>query len=470
MRALPVLLVLVLLAPGCIGLRDDDAADAEGASDAAEWSPAGPSAAPSDPGTVMADGSAATTKGAGSERAYAESMSAGVSDAPASSPSWVDPRQLREGIGSGLTAGDIDDHLNWAAYLRYAARTAGGQQSSSDTIVMAGLPILPLQDRFTLRLVDAGGAPLGLTPVTIRATDAAAQGSATTLLSGTDGIVRVLPRFDGLGAGDRWRIDVGGLSFELHEEDLDADRELTITVPTRTASLPRALDLMLVIDTTGSMSDELDYLTRELRAIVAGIEQREGVDVRVGLIVYRDVGDDYVVDSLGFSDDVSVAERWIGRQAASGGGDYPEAMDRALASALDDTWRDGRDGDTARVLLLVADAPPHAEDYDAFTDAVKEARREGVRVYPVAASGAAREAQYLMRAAAMATQARYLFLTDDSGIGKAHDEPDVPCYDVSELKDLVQRVIAGELRGERVEAAPEEILRAVGEQDAGVCV
>jgi hypothetical protein len=74
-----------------------------------------------------------------------------------------------------------------------------------------------------------------------------------------------------------------------------------------------------------------------------------------------------------------------------------------------------------------------------------------------------------MRMMAATTHGRYLFLTDDSGVGNAHAEPRVPCYVVTRLDQLLIRVIAGELSGQRTEAAPDQIVRSVGQQDGGVC-
>ena len=67
------------------------------------------------------------------------------------------------------------------------------------------------------------------------------------------------------------------------------------------------------------------------------------------------------------------------------------------------------------------------------------------------------------------TQSRYLFLTDDSGVGLPHDTPEVKCYQVTRLDSLVRRVLAGLVRGERVEADPQEVIRTVGHYDEGVC-
>jgi hypothetical protein len=74
-----------------------------------------------------------------------------------------------------------------------------------------------------------------------------------------------------------------------------------------------------------------------------------------------------------------------------------------------------------------------------------------------------------MRASAQITGGRYLFLTDDSGIGNPHAEPTVDCYVVTRLDSLVTRVLTSLVRGERVEPEGAEVLRTVGNYRSGVC-
>ena len=118
----------------------------------------------------------------------------------------------------------------------------------------------------------------------------------------------------------------------------------------------------------------------------------------------------------------------------------------------------------------VADAPPHPGEAAAFLEEVDVARQQGIRLYPVAASGVEDSAEYLMRIAAQVTSARYVFLTDDSGIGSSHAEPHIPCYEVQLLGAVLARAIRSELTGHRLEASPAEIVRTVGNPERGICV
>lgn len=74
-----------------------------------------------------------------------------------------------------------------------------------------------------------------------------------------------------------------------------------------------------------------------------------------------------------------------------------------------------------------------------------------------------------MRAMAAATQSRYPFLTDDSGVGNSHAPPAIDCYPVTRLDALVRRVIDTQVSGRRIEPADHEIIRS-GKYDAGKCI
>ncbi len=372
-------------------------------------------------------------------------------------------REVQSGV---LTAGDIDDNLNFAAFQRYLSSML--QSDSGRT-----LPALSLADRVTLRIVDHQGRGVANAGVSVFVGDSTPPLLEST--AGADGIFRFFPVYDGAGDATRFtaqvRLPDGDapavvISFDLAE--LNETRTIDIRLADTSATTPRALDVMLVIDATGSMGDEIQYLTTEFRDIVAAIQsQFPGVSARFALVVYRDLGDDFVVRSFDFTDSLETMQGQLAQQSANGGGDYPEALEQALGRAIDAAWRGGN---TARLLFLVADAPPHDENLGITLDKAKAARRMGLRIYPLAASGVADTAEYLMRVMASTTHSRYLFLTDDSGVGNAHAEPKVSCYTVTRLDQLLIRVIASELSGQHVEAAGDQIIRSVGQPEGGVCV
>ncbi|MEQ9500735.1 MAG: VWA domain-containing protein [Deltaproteobacteria bacterium] len=228
------------------------------------------------------------------------------------------------------------------------------------------------------------------------------------------------------------------------------------------------LDIAFVLDTTGSMWDELDYLRAEFAALAEQIERNNpNADPRYALVAYGDEGETYVTDVTDFTSDTADFQRTLETQETTGGGDYPEAPDRGLEDALKLEWRKGS---VARMIFWIADAPHHREDSDRLTRAIHGARENDIHIYPVAASGADERTERSMRGAAQYTGGRYIFITDDSGVGGAHKEPSVPCYFVTKLDAAVRRMVDIELTGVYREPSSDEVIRTGGDPTDGACV
>jgi len=172
-----------------------------------------------------------------------------------------------------------------------------------------------------------------------------------------------------------------------------------------------------------------------------------------------------VVRDFPFTDDIKTFKTSLKAQKATGGGDMPEAMHSAMTAGLKMDWRE----DALKVNLLLADAPPHDRHISETWDAGKISRRRGIHIVSLSGSGVNKTAEFMMRGMSHMTNGRYLFLTDDSGIGNAHAEPTVDCYVVTKLDGLVTRVLNSLITGEREEPKPEDIIRSVGHYQAGVC-
>jgi hypothetical protein len=245
-----------------------------------------------------------------------------------------------------------------------------------------------------------------------------------------------------LGGAPSWplTIEFGNQSIALDELP-DGFDPVILELPS--ASSVADLDLMFVIDTTGSMSDELEYLKSELGDVIQQVQAQVAGDfsLRISVNFYRDQDDEYVVRSFPFTTDVATALSQIAAQSADGGGDWPEAVDEALADAVDNhSWSAKA---RARLLFLVLDAPPHdrAEDRARLADAVVSAAEQGIRIIPLAASGINKDTEFLLRSIDIATGATYTFLTDHSGIGDPHLEPTIGEYEVELLNELLVRLI-----------------------------
>ena len=204
-----------------------------------------------------------------------------------------------------------------------------------------------------------------------------------------------------------------------------------------------SLDLMLVVDTTGSMADELSYLQKELESVITrAVSDNGNIPVRLSVNFYRDDGDEYVVRSFPFTENISQAIADLNAQIADGGGDMPEKVNAALYDAINDhDWNEN----STKLLFIILDAPPHSDDAKAVEEMntlTEQAAEKGIRIIPILASGGDKEAEYLMRDMAMKTGGTYLFLTDHSGVSAGgHIQPTVGDYQVEKLNDLMVKVI-----------------------------
>ena len=369
------------------------------------------------------------------------------------------PKRQDRHIQSGtLTAGSFDDNQRFDDYQQFLAEAM--QQDGLEK-----LPRLAIGRRVVIQVQNQQGKPVGNARVVVRESerqsgrqgliidsDQASSPVLMDLTTASDGRTMLLTGMDAAQAGDEFLVTVHPpdgsepVSRVMHVDQ----GPWRIVLPDARSILPRRLDLSLVIDTTGSMGDELEYLQVEIESIAEAIyRQFPNVDQRYSLIVYRDQGDQYVSRTFDFSASLAEFQSVLSDQSANGGGDYPEAMHVALEAAGKLDWRDR---DTARVLFLVADAPPHDRHAERTLEAVADLRKAGVRVFPVAASGTALKAEFVMRAAGFLTLGQYLFLTDHSGVGNPHAEPHVPDYQVERLDRLMIRMIASELSGKRFAA------------------
>jgi Mg-chelatase subunit ChlD len=359
-----------------------------------------------------------------------------------------------------LTAGEHDDLLNPELYARYVRRAGGA-------LDLKGIPVLDTRRVFVVSVEDEAGRPVPFADVTLTCAD----GNRLTLSTVADGRAVFFPALDRLG--DSVRVEVskegrreGGARLVPVTHRGEAAQLHRLRLPGG-AQRPTRFDLFLAVDTTGSMGDELEFLKSELRAIVGDIARRHAnLDIRVGLVAYRDQGDEYVTRTFPFTRRVEDIQEHVRAQRATGGGDLPEAMDEALARAVAQDWRP----DAVRALLLVADAPPHGANMARTWAVAEAARAKRIQIVPVAASGVDDLAEFAMRGMSALTQSRYIFLTDDSGIGNPHAEPAVDCYQVTRLDAMVRRVLASLISGRRVEAQEGEVIRSVGNYREGRCL
>ncbi len=351
--------------------------------------------------------------------------------------------QIRPGT---LTAGSLNDHQNLEDYRQYLSEA---QQSAAGR----NMPSFNIGQRVLIEVQDAQGngvSDVHITVTEIGQAEGENEGVLLDTLTRADGKTFFSTGLDTRSQAETFELTIRPPGGEaIIKQVSSAQSPWVVELPQVSRTLPGQLDLALVVDTTQSMADELNYLKVELDNIVGTIHRLfPNVEQRYALVVYRDEGDDYVVRNvIDFTSSLPDFRAKLAEQSARGGGDIPEAMHIALEYSTKLSWRHEN---TARVMFLVADAPPHQPHVERTLAAVKDLRQKGVAVYPLAASGVMDECEFLMRATAFLTRGQYLFLTDHSGVGNPHAKPHAPKYEVEPLNQLMIRMIASELSGKSV--------------------
>ena len=201
------------------------------------------------------------------------------------------------------------------------------------------------------------------------------------------------------------------------------------------------VQIAFMVDATGSMGDELEFLKMDLKKVINEVQKTNTqLKISTGTVFYRDEGDEYVVKHSPFTEDINQTIEFISQQRADGGGDFPEAVDKALVQLNQLQWQPEA---RTRIAFLVLDAPPHNKPavISSIQYSVKTAAASGIKLIPVVASGIDKTTEFLMRFIAMYTNGTYVFITDHSGIGNKHLEPSVGEYQVEKLSDLMVRLI-----------------------------
>ncbi len=147
------------------------------------------------------------------------------------------------------------------------------------------------------------------------------------------------------------------------------------------------LDLMFVLDATESMKEYIEVAKREMIEFLK-ICDYSFASVRVGLILYKDYGDDFVVkEACVFTSKFEKFIQVLNEVKVSGGGDIPEAVYEGLFLALRESWRE--DDNVVKKIVLVGDAPPHNKPRGKVkkSDVEEKAKERGVKINTILLSG-----------------------------------------------------------------------------------
>ncbi len=142
------------------------------------------------------------------------------------------------------------------------------------------------------------------------------------------------------------------------------------------------IEVVFVLDTTGSMGGLIDAAKEKIWSIATTMASAQPApELRMGLVAYRDRGDDYITRVTDLSDDLDTVYATLMDFEAAGGGDGPESVNAALAGAVNQiSW--SQESGAYQVIFLVGDAPPHRDypDEAQYPQVLAEAARRGIVV------------------------------------------------------------------------------------------
>jgi len=144
-------------------------------------------------------------------------------------------------------------------------------------------------------------------------------------------------------------------------------------------------DIVFCFDTTGSMYSCLETVRTKLRETCERLTS-DIPNIRIGIIAIGDYCDShstYATEVFDFSSDTKAICNFVRDVKATGGGDAPEAYEKALRDALEMTWDTSHTG----ALVMIGDAPPHEPSYTDLNinwwDELEKLRNSNIKCYSV---------------------------------------------------------------------------------------
>ncbi len=408
--------------------RDEAPGRVAAASPAAPPPPASPSMTSSKKGGSASPAPAATAAAPKNRRAEIAG-----DDGPRPEPVMAAPAAVK--------AGEWDDNANYREFQKWIASEQRLPFHRAD-----------LTDRQFLVVRDADGKAVPRCPVVV----SDEQGHRVTLTTTASGRALLFPHAEGLAGRDlsaSTSCQNGSVTtrFSLAQSDGVIDLKLAVK---RVLPPTRDVDLAFILDTTGSMSEEIAAVKATIQKVTTALAA-SNVRLRIGLVEYKDRTDSFVTRVYPMTTDAAKFSRTVAGISANGGGDTPEAMNEGLHVGL--TGLEWSGNAVARMAFLIADAPPHL-DYESDSDYasdMRDAAHKGIQVFTVAASGMDTLGQVVFRQIAQYTGATNLFVLR-GGAGAASTgagDPKSSCggmqtaYSSGNLDALIVNKVTRELKG-----------------------
>ena len=176
-------------------------------------------------------------------------------------------------------------------------------------------------------------------------------------------------------------LSVAGLMLWRSQDGAFASSPLNPETSSSNGQRPR-VDIVFALDTTSSMSGLIDGAKAKIWEIARHAQEgKPAPEVRIGLVAYRDRGDEYVTKVLDLTGDLDTVYAKLMELEAAGGGDGPEHVIKGLNDAVNEVhW--SPDKRAVKLVYLVGDAPPHEDYNDGMTlnTVLEDARQRGIRI------------------------------------------------------------------------------------------
>ncbi len=338
---------------------------------------------------------------------------------------------------SGLRAGFSDDNAQFNYYLKFLDDY--GRKVDNYPLRIA--------ERIVIKVEDAEGRPVLGADVTVSA-NGKQLASGKTYASGE---FMLYPLEMGEASVYRLSVSYAGRKAEA-EVARQGPRTVVVSLSgRRSPPSPMPLDLLFILDTTGSMGEEIHRLRDTIEIIKANVSAVKPEPlVRFGLVLYRDQGDIYVTKRVPMTTDLEAFQRQLAKVEADGGGDNPEDLQSALQEALRGTdWNETG----IRLAFVITDAPPHLDYGQSYTyaEAAREAKQRGIKIHSVGTGGLPLAGEYILRQLAQYSHGRYIFLTygergeSEGGVEASVSHHSGDNYQTDKLEAIIIRFAREEL-------------------------
>lgn len=174
------------------------------------------------------------------------------------------------------------------------------------------------------------------------------------------------------------------------------------------------IDVVLLIDATGSMSEELSSLKMGLETIASQLNTLpESITLRYGFVIYQDQAksDDPYLFNL--TSDWNLFAENLMRITAVGGGDYAENLNEGFEMAV--TSMNWQANGAAKLIILLGNAPPHLNDSTSlpYQDSARLAAEQNIILFTIGSDGLNAQGEEIYQQIAQMGNGRFLVLSDD---------------------------------------------------------